>query len=139
MWLSDELRALRPGRSDLRKFAFIVGGVLLVLGAISWYRNGPAAPYLLAPGALLGILGAIAPLVLRPLYFAWMAIGFVLGAIVTRIILFVLFVLVMIPTGLIMKIVRKDPLNRRLDPDAPTYWLPKQQTIADRSRYTKYY
>jgi len=139
MWLTNELRALKPGRSDLRKFAFIVGGVLLALGALSWYRGGPAAPYLLAPGALLAILGAIAPRILRPLYFGWMTIGFVLGAIMTRIILFVLFLLVMIPIGLVMKLVGKDPLSRRLDPDAETYWLPKEHIIADRTRYTKYF
>ena len=139
MWLKDELVALDPDRSDLRKFAFVFGGALLGFGALFWFKESPVYPYLAIPGALVALLGAVVPQILRPLYSVWMAIGLVLGTIVTSIILTVVFVVAIIPIGLVMRLLGKDPMERKLDPEATTYWIPKHHAIEDDSRFEKYF
>jgi len=42
----------------------------------------------------------------------------------TRVILSLTFYLVLTPMGLIMKIFGRDPLNRRFDESAKSYWVP---------------
>jgi len=139
MWLKEELAALDPQRSDLRKFAFVFGGALVVLSTLFWYKGSPIYPWLAVPGALVAAIGAIAPQILRALYFVWMAIGLVLGTIMTSIILTIVFVVAITPIGLVMRLLGKDPLQRKLDPEASTYWIPKTHLIEDKSRYEKYF
>lgn len=139
MWLRDELAALDPQRSDLRKFGYVFGGALLALAALASYRESPVTPYLAGVGSLSVLLGAVVPTILRPVYYAWMAIGLVLGTIVTAIILTIVFVVAITPTGLIMRLIGRDPMQRKLDCGAETYWIPKQYTIQDKSRFEKYF
>ena len=139
MWLKDELAALAPDRTDLRKFSWVFGGALMALGAFAWYRGSGAAPYLLWPGLVVAVVGTIVPNVLRGLYFVWMTIGLTLGAIVTRIILTLVFVVAVVPIGLIMRLLGKDPMQRKLDPEAESYWIAKTYAIRDKSRLEKYF
>lgn len=139
MWLRNELSKLDPHRRDLRQFGFVLGGALVALSGIAWYRDSAALPYLLGAGGLIALVGAVAPQALRPVYFVWMAIGLTLGTIVTAIILTVVFFGAITPIGLVMKVLRKDPMRRRLDPDASTYWIQKEHGDHDKSRYFKYF
>jgi hypothetical protein len=38
------------------------------------------------------------------------------------------------PMGLLFRLIGRDPLNRRFDPTAQTYWTP-HQTVTDGRRY----
>lgn len=139
MWLKEELRALAPTPADLRKFALVFGGALAILGSLAWYRDSAVAPYLLVPAALVVLLGLLAPKLLRGLFYAWMAIGLVLGTVVTAIILSLVFFLTLTPIALVMRLLGKDPLNRRLEPEAQSYWIPKQYEPRHRDRFRKYF
>ena len=139
MWLVEELKKLDPDRTELRKFGLILGGAFLALGAFAWWRESPAAPYLLTPGAVIALVGLVLPAALRWLFFAWMALGLVLGTIVTAIILTLVFIVAVTPIGLIMRLVGRDPMHRKLEPDATTYWITKTRDIEDKSRLEKYF
>ena len=89
--------------------------------------------------AVLVLLGAVAPRILRRPYRVWMALAVVLGFVMTRVILTVFFFLVLTPTGLVFRLLGRDSLHRKIDRQAPTYWLPKEYPIADRSRYEKFF
>ena len=52
-----------------------------------------------------------------------LALAFVLGFVMTRVLLTLVFYLVVVPIGLLMRLAGKDPLHRRRDPEAPTYAL----------------
>ena len=139
MWIVEELKKLDPDRSELRKFSLILGGAFLALGAFSWYRGSSPAPYLLTIGAAIALVGTVLPGAIRWLFFVWMALGLVLGTIMTSVILTLVFVVAVIPIGLIMRLVGRDPMHRKLDPNAPTYWLPKERTIEGKTRFEKYF
>ena len=71
--------------------------------------------------ALLVLPALVWPGFLSPVYRVWMAIGYVLGWINTRIILGVVFFLLFTPMGLIMRLLGKDPMCRRFDPQLGSY------------------
>jgi hypothetical protein len=52
-----------------------------------------------------------------------MAFGLLLGRIISPIMLFLVYLIAVVPTGLIMRLAGKDPLHRRLDRDAKSYWV----------------
>ncbi len=82
----------------------------------------PKIPWLIA--IMLWFWAVIAPVTLQPVYKVWMRIGLVLGWINTRIILGVVFYILMVPMGLMMRLFSGDPMRRKLEVDLETYRLP---------------
>jgi len=54
-------------------------------------------------------------------HWAWLRLGWILGWINRRIILTLLFFVVILPRGLLMRALGPDPVSPKLDPDAPSY------------------
>lgn len=123
--IQEELSQLSTTPRDLRKFGLLVGGVFLLLGGWCLYRHKVAWPYLLTPGVLLFLFGAVAPGLLRKPYLAWMGLALTLGLIVTTVLLTVFFFVVITPFGLAARAFGKDFLSRKFDPRAASYWLPR--------------
>jgi hypothetical protein len=107
---------------QLRSFGLLVGGIFLFLGLwpLVW-KGEPLRLWAVIPAALLLPLGLIAPSLLAPLYKGWMAVGHVLGWINTRIILGILYYGLIVPIGLVMKMLGRDPMHRAFVPDMQTY------------------
>ncbi len=139
MSIAEEIRALSTEKSDLRKFSWLVGGILLLAGLFLWYRGVSWYPALLWIGGPLVAVGTAVPLAVKPFYYAWMSLAVVLGFVMTRVILTLFFFLVLTPVGLFFRLVGRDPLHRKPDPDASSYWIEKEYPIADRSRYEKFF
>jgi hypothetical protein len=121
--LRDEIKQLKTGLADLRKFAFSVGGVLVLMGIIFLWRHKAHYPWLLYPGLVLIGLGVVAPASLKPIYLAWMSLALLLGLVVSTIFLTIFFFLVVTPIGLAARCLGKDFLERTWDGNATTYWI----------------
>lgn len=111
-------------RAGLRAFGLSTGGILIVLFGLllPWllgFAAWPRWPWLLG-GALIA-WAMLAPGSLRPVYRLWMRFGLLMGAIMNPLVLGLVFVLVILPIGAIMRIVGKDPLARRLSADQQSY------------------
>jgi hypothetical protein len=61
------------------------------------------------------------PQLLGPVYRAWLRLGHALGAVSSRIVLTALFFVIFLPIGLAMRVLGRDPLNRRFDQDLESY------------------
>ena len=137
----DEVGALDPSPRALRQFGLVVGGVLAAAaGVLAWRRGvSPVAWGLGSAGGALLAAGLVAPGALRPVRRVWMAAALVMGAVMTRVILTVAWALLFVPTGLVLRAVGKDPLQRRPDPDAETYWIRKDDGGPDRDGLERYF
>ena len=94
-------------------------------------RQEPIRLWALVPGGLLILAGAVVPNVLRPIFAGWMKVGHVLGFINTRIILSIGYFLVFTPIGIIRRMMGKDSLNRKLNPDQATYRSLRQSRLGE--------
>jgi hypothetical protein len=112
-----------PTKDDLRKFAFIVGGVLsAIFGALIPFLNrGSWNPILVYVGIGIILFGLIFPSALYYPNRLWMLIGEALGWINTRIILSAIFFLLFTPIGFIKKLFGTDSLKRKLEPKLNSY------------------
>ena len=69
----------------------------------------------------------MAPKLLKPLYVFWMKLAFVLSWVNTRLILFLMFYLIFTPIGLIIKALRIDLLETKINKEEKTYWKKKEK------------
>jgi hypothetical protein len=123
-----------------RNFGLLVGGVFAGLGLWWLYRGkfGAVAPGFLALGSALVVLGAIYPKALVPVNRAWMALAEMLGFIMTRVILAIVFFLVVTPIGLVKRLRGWDPLRLRAA-SSESYWKPYSTQQRNPRHYEKMY
>lgn len=118
----EEIKNIDSSETALKKFGFTMAAVSLIIGGLLFYYNDSAAVYFFSITTLLAISSFVAPIALKPLNFLWMSIAVVLGFIMTRIILGILFYLVITPIGLIAKLAGKDFIDKKIDKSKTSYW-----------------
>jgi hypothetical protein len=137
--LLEEIRNIKSGRKELRTFGLTFAIILAAAGGIMiWKDNGL---YLFAFGAALFfvILAIFRPSPLKPLQKAWMALAAVLGFVMSRLILILLFYLILTPVSLIPRLFGKRFLDLKPDPNLPSYWNERSGGASSSSNYTKQY
>lgn len=118
-----------PGKRELREFGVVVGSVIVVAGALLAWRASDATVgrWLLGIGTLLVAGGIVAPLVLTRPFQVWMAFAFVIGTIMSRLLLVVFFATVICGARLVLMLLGRDPLEIRWRPGArDSYWMPRE-------------
>ena len=121
--IREELKQLSTGPRELRKFGLMVGGVFVLLGAWFTWRHKPWGVWFLGIGGLLILGGGLFPKSLKQIYIGWMAMAFVMGIIVSTMLLTLFFYLVITPVGMVARLFGKDFLNRRINREMGSYWL----------------
>jgi len=115
----------------LRKFGLTTGAIVAALfgGLIPWAfgLHYPTWPWVLA--GVLGLWALAAPATLNPVYRGWMRFGLLINAVMSRVVLGIVFYLVVLPTGLVMRLTGKDPMRRRFEPDAASYRQPPSRAL----------
>ena len=123
-----------------RNFGLVVGAVFAALGGWwLWRGKFPAiAPYGLGLGVVLMLLGLSWPRALVIPNRLWMGLAAGMSFVMTRVILAIIFFLLVVPIGLIRRLVGGDPLHRRAAP-SESYWRPYVARQTDPRHYEKMY
>jgi hypothetical protein len=130
--LKEDFQNIKETQKDLRKFGLTVGGVLSVIAFILFYFERPTAIYFVVIGGLLILFGALFPKLLKPLNRIWMRLATILGFIMSRVIITILFYLVLTPIGILAKLVGKKFMILKYDKSAKTYW--EKRTIIQKKQ-----
>ena len=123
MSIHADLKKLKTGARDLRKFGLTVGGAFALLGVLFLLRHRSSYPFFLGAGVVLTAFGVIWPRALKYVYIAWMAVAFTLGFVMSNVILTLFFFLLVTPIGLLARLFQKDFLARKWDKQAASYWI----------------
>ncbi|HEY8519850.1 MAG TPA: SxtJ family membrane protein [Gammaproteobacteria bacterium] len=107
---------------ELRKFGLVMAVMIsLFFGVlIPWIWSTAVSPIVFVVSGVFAVVAAVAPILLKPVYFGWMKVGTIVGSINTRVLLALLFFLFFVPLGFLLRLSR-DPMRRKLDRSLPTY------------------
>jgi hypothetical protein len=108
-----------------RSFGLVVAAGFLLITFGPWLRHREPRWWGLLVAVPLATLALARPQVLRPLNVAWTKLGLMLNRVTSPVILALVFYLAVVPTGLLMRAFRHDPLRRKRNPGASSYWLPR--------------
>jgi hypothetical protein len=102
-------------RKQLVSFGLVFAGFFLLVGLYPILHGGLPRRWSVGTAAAFAVVATVFPGLLRLPYAGWMAFGEALAWVNTRIILTVIFFVVFLPAGIIMRIFGKDPMTRRFD------------------------
>ena len=127
--LLEEIKNIKTTKKVLRDFGLILAIVLAIFGGISLWKESESYKYLFPGSGASLILAMLLPNVLKFIYLPWMTVATIIGWVMTRVILKMLYYLILTPIGIAMKLFGKDILDEKINKDKPSYWVPRDKTI----------
>ena len=110
--------------SSNKSFGIVFFIVFLIISLWPIKNGGDLRIWALIFSIIFLILGLINSKILTPLNKIWFKFGILLGNIISPIVMGLVFFAVVVPTGLIMKILRKDLIGLKKN-NKNTYWIEK--------------
>lgn len=110
------------GSSD-RSFGLVFAAFFAIIACLPWLRGGEFRFWAFAVSGAFFMIALLYPSILSSLNRYWMKLGLILSRIVSPIALGILFCFTIVPIGLLMRVLGKDPLRLKLDPAASSYWI----------------
>lgn len=113
------------GSSD-RAFGLVFAGGFLVIAVMPLFHGGALRWWSVGVAALVALVALVKPALLAGLNRLWTKLGILLSKVVSPIALGILFYVVITPIGLVIRLTGKDPLRLKFDPNAESYWIPRE-------------
>ncbi len=130
-----------PSPRQVRQFAlFWLSGFCFLWAAAAVAVWGPAMPAALLAGCglLSVLLGLVRPSWMRVVYIVWMAAAFPISWLLAHVLFAGLYYGVVTPIGLVLRMFGYDPLKRRFDATAETYWVARRQRVEPEDYFRRY-
>ncbi|MEP7076865.1 MAG: hypothetical protein ABI878_13745 [Acidobacteriota bacterium] len=127
----------KPNRKEIRQFGAIFLGGFVLIGLIkllwpwTWLfsRNETVGLAFIIIGVAVGGIGLTGTKAAMPFYWAWLGIAFVIGNVMSRVIITLIYFAVITPLGFLSSLAGRDKLQLKKR-DTDTYWsdisLPKE-------------
>jgi hypothetical protein len=106
-----------------RAFGFVLVAACVTIAALSYWAHGRAYFYWSIAAAAILVVSFAMPRLLAPAKRLWLKLGKLLHMVVSPVILSVVYVLVFIPVGAIIRLFGKDLLGLKRDPEVTSYWV----------------
>ena len=110
------------GSSD-RSFGIVMTAAFAVISLLNWWHDGHSWRWTGGIAVLFLAATLLYPAALKPLNRLWLKFGLVLHKVVNPIMMAIVFFGAVLPTGLVMRALGKDPLRLKRQSDANSYWI----------------
>ena len=132
----EEIKNIPFSKRDIRSFGITMGIILFFISGLLMYYYKESYQITGIIGTMFIGLGLTIPVMLKPFYFVWMTFAAILGWVMSRVILSLVFYLIITPISLITRIIGEDFLalkKKNLD----SYWNHRDSSIELNQDYEK--
>ncbi|MEZ5444860.1 MAG: SxtJ family membrane protein [Gammaproteobacteria bacterium] len=112
--------------SSNRSFGLIFAAFFCIIALLPLFSRGELRPWALMVAAVFVVIAIAVPSVLTPLNRAWMRLGLLLHRVVNPVVLGLMFLVAIVPIGLLMRLIGKDLLRLKFSKDASSYWIVRE-------------
>ena len=112
-------------KSSNKSFGIVFFLFFLVLSIFNFNNNNNNSYYLIIISIIFLFLGLRNSQLLTPLNKLWIKFGFLLGKIISPIVMAIVYFSVVFVTKIFLVLMKKDILNLKLDKNIKTYWVNK--------------
>tara|TARA_A100001015_G_C15003678_1_gene719714 strand:+ start:1852 stop:2256 length:405 start_codon:yes stop_codon:yes gene_type:complete len=129
--MKKQLNKINDNNSTNNKsFGLLFFFVFFIIYLYQYLNSNYLNWYVLLIGIIFLILGILNSKFLTPLKLSWIKLGFLLGKLVSPIILGVIFFLIVTPTSFLLKLFKKDVLRLKKS-KAKSYWIEKDKNKSE--------
>jgi hypothetical protein len=120
-----------------RSFGIVMAVFFGLVAALNLWHEGRVWPWAGGTAALFLAAAFLRPTALKPLNWLWFKFGMLLHAVVSPIVMGLLFYVAVWPTGIVMRALGRDLLRLKREPDSDSYWIvrrppgPAPETMKD--------
>lgn len=118
---TKEYSSVEVGSS--RSFGLVFAAAFSLIGLLPLINHGSVRWWSLIISAVFLLVAMVAPNLLRPLNLLWFKFGLLLGRIVNPVVMLLIYVIAILPTGLILRLFGKDLLLRKFNKSQASYWI----------------
>lgn len=133
--LWEEIKTIKSTDKDLKKFGITVGLIVGLIGIVLLFRGKTVYIYFVISALLLILPAIVFPKILLPIQKAWMTLAVILGWVMTRVILSILFYIIVTPIGVISRVFGKQFLEIKSDRSQHSYWHPRERSKIEPTKY----
>ena len=133
----EEIKNIKGDKSDWRKFGITMGIILAVIGFYLLWKGKNYVEYVFSLAAAFFILGLVIPSALKSVYKAWIVMSVIMGFIMTRVIMVIIFYMIVTPVGFVASIIGKNFLDMKIDKTAKSYWIVREIVRKEKSDYER--
>jgi hypothetical protein len=122
-----------PGRRQLRVFGLSALAASVVLAGVFVLLWGLAliwAVVVLVIGVAILLCSLVSPRAARVVHIALSAVGLPIGFVFSFILLAAFYFLLLTPIALVFRLMGRDPLHRKFDSAADSYWISRKPTAS---------
>lgn len=112
--------------SDLKTFALIWSFIFLVVGLWPLLNDESVRVWGLVIALIFITIAFIKPSILSGFYKVWVRFGEIIGGVISKVIMIILFYGMFTPVALVLKLLGKDLLNKKIDKNASSYWVNRE-------------
>lgn len=118
----------QPDTYSLRVFGLMWTGLFAIVAAWPLLKGGDARLWAVAMSAAFFVVALAYPKLfsLTRFYQGWVKLGGWIGYVNSRIILVAMFFVIFAPMGILFRIFRRDPLHRKPDLQAKSYFITRE-------------
>jgi hypothetical protein len=106
-----------------RSFAITFAVVFLLVACAPLIHGGALRLWAVGAGLIFLAVAFTKPVILRPLNKLWLKFGLALHRIVNPLVLGAMFILVVTPMALFIRLTGKRMLQQSFEPELPSYWM----------------
>jgi len=114
---------LEVNRSSEKSFGVLFSIVFLIISLFPLLSFEPIRVWFLIISAVFLFVAFLVPKLLMIPNKLWFRFGLFLGSIVAPIIMALVYFFTVLPIGLIMRLLKKDLLNKKFDKKSKSYWI----------------
>jgi len=129
---------IKPSKQQLRYFGITGAVILSILAAWTYFNHSiftfslhgeTAVKTAVVLWSCSGVMLAatVIPRILLPLYITMAVVGWPIGFVISIAVMAAIYFILITPLALFFKIIGRDPLHRKFEPGAETYWVETRQ------------
>jgi len=127
--VSESTSYIPAEQSSPKSFGAVFSIVFLIIALYPLISSEGIRAWALIVSAVFLLLAYVAPNVLSLPNKLWFKFGILLGSIIAPIVMTLVYILTVLPTGLIMRLLGKDLLKQKLDKNAKSYWIERREPM----------
>ena len=116
-------------QSSEKSFGVVFSIVFLIVALYPLINSESLRIGALVVSIIFFLLAFLAPKILVLPNKLWFKFGLLIGSIVAPIVMAFVYFVTVVPTGLIMRLLRKDILKQKLDKNAKSYWIERKEPM----------